>query len=185
MSRVNLLEWRRKKLSQRSIYIMSNGVLLLILLIVGTCIIIDGLQKNIRELNALQELYQPLISQLSERIEQQQQGLQRLEQADRQRLQSERVRDEMDTYRLFFQWLTDRLPEYSWLTALTVGRTGWTITGKSLSLEEIEQFIHQLLSVEQVTALSLNDLKKEARHYEFRVSFSMSAEVRDNTANGK
>lgn len=185
MSRVNLLEWRRKKLSQRSIYIMSNGVLLLILLIVGTCIIIDGIQQNLREINILQEIYQPLISQLSERIEQQQQGLQRLEQADRQRLLSERVRDEMDTYRLFFQWLTDRLPEYSWLTALTVGRTGWTITGKSLSLEEIEQFIHQLLSVEQVTALSLNDLKKEAWYYEFRVSFLMSAEVGDNTANGK
>lgn len=185
MSGVNLLEWRRKKLSQRSVNIMATGILLLILLMISTFISLDTLQKNLHELDTLYQLYQPLMTQLSDQLAQQQQGLHQLEQADRQRQQSEDVRDEMNTYRFFFQWLTDRLPEYSWLTALTVGRTGWMITGQSLLLEEIEQFIHQLLSMEQVRALHLNDLKKEAWYYEFRVSFTLSAEKGDNTKNGK
>ena len=185
MSGVNLLEWRRKKLSQRSVNILTTGVLLLILLVVSTFISLNALQKNLHELDTLFELYQPLMTQLSDQLAQQQQGLHQLEQADQYRQQSEGVRDEMDTYRFFFQWLTDRLPEYSWLTALTVGRTGWMITGQSLTLEEIEQFIHQLLSIEQVTAFHLNDLKKEAWYYEFRVSFTLSAERGDNTENGK
>ncbi len=185
MSRVNLLEWRRRKLSQRSVSIMATGVLLLMLLIVGIVISTHALQKNLRELEALHKLYQPLIARLSNQITQQQQGLHQLEQAYRQRQQTEGVRDEMETYRFFFQWLTDYLPEYSWLTALTVGRTGWMMTGQSLRVEEVEQFIHQLLGVEKVAVVSLNDLKKEAQYYEFKVSFSLPAEMEGNTGNGK
>ncbi|WP_241646631.1 hypothetical protein [Rosenbergiella metrosideri] len=185
MSGINLLEWRRKKLSQRSVNILSTGVLLLIFLVISTVNSLDTLQKNLHELDTLYKLYQPLMTQLSDQLAQQQQGLQQLEQADRHRQQSEGVRDEMNTYRFFFQWLTDHLPEYSWLTALTLGRTGWMLTGQSLLLEEIEQFIHQLFSIEQVRALHLNDLKKEAWYYEFRVSFTLSAEREDNTKNGK
>jgi len=185
MSGINLLGWRRKKLSQRSITIMATGIFLIMLFILGIGLSLNTLQHNLRELDKLHRLYQQLIVQLSERFDQQQQGLQQLAVMERQRQQMKGVRDKMETYHFFFQWLTERLPEYLWLTTLTVGKTGWIMTGKSLSLEKIEQLIQELVNVEQVTKFSFNDLKKEAWHYEFRVSFSVSAEVGDETINGK
>ncbi|WKX26638.1 PilN domain-containing protein [Tatumella ptyseos] len=185
MSCINLLDWRRKKLSQRSITIMATGIFLIMLFILGVCFSLNKLQHNFRELDKLPQLYQRLMIQLSERFDQQQQGLQQLASLERQRQQMKGVRDEMETYHFLFQWLTERLPEYLWLTTLTVGKTGWIMTGKSLSLEKIEQLIQELVNVDQVTKFSFNDLKREAWHYEFRVSFSVSAEVGGETINEK
>ncbi|MBT0723747.1 hypothetical protein HH682_04680 [Rosenbergiella sp. S61] len=184
MSRVNLLNWRRKKLSQRSFVIVITGALLLILLIVLARVGVVYYQQSLRELDTLNDLYQHLVTQLSQRLHQQQTVLHQLEQADLERKRIEGVRDELITYRFFFQWLTERLPEHFWLTTLTAGQSGWMITGQSLRLEEIEQFIQQLLSVKQVTALSLNDLKRKAEYYEFRVSFLISA-GEEHATNGR
>ncbi|MBT0727324.1 hypothetical protein HGT73_07985 [Rosenbergiella australiborealis] len=102
MSKVNLLNWRRKKLIQRTRRVIVAGILLIGLLGISTYITFLYHQTQIGDLRMTNALSQELAKTLVQRIHQQQSLLEQIDFQNVERKRIEQVQHELATYSFFF-----------------------------------------------------------------------------------
>ncbi|WP_241608241.1 hypothetical protein [Rosenbergiella australiborealis] len=102
MSKVNLLNWRRKKLIQRTRRVIVAGILLIGLLGISTYITFLHHQTQIGDLRMTNALSQELAKTLVQRIHQQQSLLEQIDFENAERKRIEQVQHELATYSFFF-----------------------------------------------------------------------------------
>ncbi|QGX90209.1 hypothetical protein EFZ10_00315 [Tatumella sp. TA1] len=102
MNKINLLNWRRRKLAQRTCLVLISGIILLIGLIGVMHVGCNLYQRDSDQLLILNKLYQQLSTELAQRLQQQRALILQFERLVIEKSAIDHIYNELTSYSFFF-----------------------------------------------------------------------------------